>query len=80
LRNPLKLFLNIFMEYNINNETHILEKMLVWILLLFLASGNGQFTQESTESTPRLPWNRYDDWDQNVGFRNQNENVIIKES
>lgn len=61
--------------------------MLVWILLLFLSSGNGQFTQESTESTPRLPWNRYEDWerDQNVGFgfRNplgQNENAIIRES
>ncbi|XP_025075919.1 CD109 antigen [Pogonomyrmex barbatus] len=60
--------------------------MLVWIFLLFLASGNGQFTQESTESTSKLPWNRYEDqWDQNAGFgfRNpsgQNENVIIKES
>ncbi|KAG5340833.1 CD109 protein, partial [Acromyrmex charruanus] len=59
--------------------------MLVWILLLFLASGNGQFTQEPTESTPRLPWNRYDERDQNTGFgfRNpvgQNENVIIKDS
>ncbi|XP_018299760.1 LOW QUALITY PROTEIN: CD109 antigen [Mycetomoellerius zeteki] len=59
--------------------------MLVWILLLFLGSGNGQFTQEPTESTPRLPWNRYDEWDQNAGFgfRNpsgQNENVIIKDS
>ncbi|KYN20816.1 PREDICTED: CD109 antigen [Trachymyrmex cornetzi] len=58
--------------------------MLVWILL-FLASGNGQFTQEPTESTPRLPWNRYDERDQNTGFgfRNpagQNENVIIKDS
>ena len=59
--------------------------MLVWILLLFLASGNSQFTQEPTESTPRLPWNRYDERDQNTGFgfRNpagQNENVIIKDS
>lgn len=59
--------------------------MLVWILLFFLASGNGQFTQESTESTPKLPWNRYDDWEQNTGFGfrspfGQNENVIIKES
>ena len=59
------------------------KKMLVWILLLFLASGNGQFTQEPTESTPRLPWNRYDERDQNTGFWNpvgQNENVIIKDS
>lgn len=77
-----------------NNESYISEKMLVWILLLFLASANSQewplpqFTQDSTESTPRLPWNRYDDsnWDQNAGgfgFRNplgQNENVIIKQS
>ncbi|KAG5321487.1 CD109 protein, partial [Pseudoatta argentina] len=59
--------------------------MLVWILLLFLASGNGQLTHEPTESTPRLPWNRYDERDQNTGFgfRNpvdQNENVIIKDS
>lgn len=59
--------------------------MLIWILLSFLAFGDGQFTQEPTESTPRLPWNRYDDWDQNTGFgyRNPsgpNENVIIQES
>jgi len=58
---------------------------MIWILFLFLNTGNCQFTQESTESTPRLPWNRYDDWDQNTGFgfRNaagQNDNVIIKES
>lgn len=76
-----------------NNESYISEKMLVWILFLFLALGNGQewplpqFTpQEPTESTSRLPWNRYDEWDQNAGgfgFRNplgQNENVIIKQS
>lgn len=77
-----------------NTESCVSEKMLAWILLLFLTSGNGQrytpeYTQESTESTPRLPWNRYEEreWerDQNVGFgfRNplgQNENVIIRES
>lgn len=69
-----------------NEKLYVLENM-IWLLFLFLTTGNGQFTQESTESTPnpRLPWNRYDDWDQNTGFglRNpsgQNENVIIKES
>ncbi|XP_012233435.2 CD109 antigen [Linepithema humile] len=59
--------------------------MLIWVFLLFLVCGDGQFTSEITESTPRLPWNRYDDQDQNIGgfgFRNpgQNDNVIIKES
>lgn len=60
--------------------------MPIWILLLLLASGNGQFTPESVDFTSRSPpRNRYDEWDQNTGFgfRNplgQNENVIIKES
>lgn len=60
--------------------------MWTWILLLLLASGNGQFTQESPEFTSRPPpRNRYDEWDQNTGFgfRNplgQNENVVIKEA
>ncbi|XP_032681825.1 CD109 antigen [Odontomachus brunneus] len=60
--------------------------MLIWILLSFLAFGDGQFTQEPTESTSRLPWNRYDDRDQNTGFGyygnpyGSNENVIIQES
>lgn len=64
---------------------YISDKMLIWILLLFLACGDGQFTSEVTESTSRLPWNRYDDFDQStggLGFRNpgQNDNVIVKES
>lgn len=71
-----------------NNESYISVKMSIWILLLLLASGNGQFTQESVnqEFTSRPPSrNRYDEWDQNTGFgfRNplgQNENVIIKEA
>lgn len=69
-----------------NDESYISVKMSIWILLLLLASGNGQFTQESAEFTSRPPSrNRYDERDQNTGFgyRNplgQNENVIIKEA
>ncbi|XP_014471965.1 PREDICTED: CD109 antigen [Dinoponera quadriceps] len=56
--------------------------MLIWILLSFLAFGDGQFTQEPIDSTSRVPWNRYDDQNVGFGFRNpiQSENVIIKES
>ncbi|EFN73645.1 CD109 antigen [Camponotus floridanus] len=69
--------------------------MWIWILLLFLASGNGQVSQESPEYTSRSPpRNRYDEntgfRDQNTGFRDQNtgfgfwnpqnENVVIKEA
>lgn len=59
--------------------------MAVLVLLLFLAFGNSQFTQDTTESTSRLPWNRYDDRDPNAGygFRNslgQTDNVIIKDA
>lgn len=56
--------------------------MAVLVLLLFLAFGNSQFTQDTIESTPRLPWNRYEDRDQNAGFgfRSQTDNVIIKDA
>jgi len=58
--------------------------MWIWILLLLLAFGNGQVTQESPEYTSRPPpRNRYDERDQNTGFgfwNPQNENVVIKEA